>query len=118
LEAIAYQTRDILEAMQDDAGIKLQSLKVDGGAAVYNLLMQLQTDILGTAVQRPQVQETTALGAAYLAGLAVGYWQNQSDITHNWALDREFRPQMAAHSRDQLYATWQRAVERSRDWQK
>lgn len=118
LEAMAYQTRDILEAMQDDAGIKLKSLKVDGGAAINNLLMQFQTDILGTAVQRPQVQETTALGAAYLAGLAVGYWQNQSDITHNWALDREFRPQMPAHARDQLYGTWQRAVERSRDWQK
>lgn len=117
LEAMAYQTRDILEAMQDDAGIKLQSLKVDGGATVNNLLMQFQTDILGTTVQRPVVQETTALGAAYLAGLAVGYWQNQSDITRNWALDREFLPQMAAHARDQLYSTWQRAVERSRDWQ-
>lgn len=118
LESMAYQTRDILEAMQDDAGIKLQSLKVDGGATVNNLLMQFQTDILGTIVQRPVVQETTALGAAYLAGLAVGYWQNQSDIAHNWALDREFRPEMPAHTRDKLYGTWQRAVERSRDWEK
>ncbi len=117
LEAMAFQTRDILEAMQEDAGIKLQTLKVDGGAAGNNLLMQFQADVLNTSVQRPVVQETTALGAAYLAGLAVGYWQNQSDITHNWALDREFHPQMPAKSRDELYATWQRAVERSRNWQ-
>ena len=117
LEAMAFQTRDILEAMQDDAGIQLQTLKVDGGASVNNLLMQFQSDLLGATVQRPVVQETTALGAAYLAGLAVGYWQNRSDIVRNWALDQEFKPQLSAHSRDNLYRTWQRAVERSRDWE-
>lgn len=117
LESMAYQTRDILDAMQEDAGIKLQSLKVDGGATVNNTLMQFQADILDTIVQRPVVQETTALGAAYLAGLAVGYWQNQSDITNNWALNHEFRPQLDASSRDKLYGTWQRAVERSRNWE-
>lgn len=116
LEAMAFQTRDILEAMQDDAGIQLQTLKVDGGATVNNLLMQFQADILGANVQRPVVQETTALGAAYLAGLAVGYWQNRSDITRNWALDQEFTPVLSAPSRERLYLTWQRAVERSRGW--
>ncbi|MDB5334394.1 MAG: glpK [Planctomycetaceae bacterium] len=116
LEAMAYQTRDILEAMQDDAGIKLQTLKVDGGASANNLLLQFQADILGTSVQRPVVQETTALGAAYLAGLAVGYWKDQSEIVSNWALDREFQPDLSAAARDQLYGTWQRAVERSRGW--
>ena len=116
LESMAYQTRDILEAMQDDAGIKLGMLKVDGGASVNNLLMQFQADILGTKVQRPVVQETTALGAAYLAGLAVGYWKDQFEISSNWALDREFKPNLGAAARSELYATWQRAVERSRGW--
>lgn len=116
LEAMAYQTRDILEAMQDDAGIKLGTLKVDGGATANNLMLQFQADILGTQVQRPVVQETTALGAAYLAGLAVGYWKDQSDISHNWALDQEFKPDLGAAARGELYATWQRAVERSRGW--
>lgn len=117
LESMAYQTRDILDVMQLEAGLELQTLKVDGGAASNNLLMQFQSDILGRPVQRPVVQETTALGAAYLAGLAVGYWQNQSDITKNWALDQEFQPRMQPASRDKLYNTWQRAVARSRDWQ-
>lgn len=116
LESMAYQTRDILEAMQDDAGIQLRSLKVDGGASANNLMLQFQADILGTSVQRPVVHETTALGAAYLAGLAVGYWQNQSDISANWALDREFHPELPAATREHHYATWQRAVERSRSW--
>ena len=116
LESMAYQTRDILEAMQDDAGIQLRSLKVDGGASANNLMLQFQADILGTSVQRPVVHETTALGAAYLAGLAVGYWQNQSEISANWALDREFHPDLPAAAREHQYATWQRAVERSRGW--
>jgi len=116
LEAMAFQTRDILDAMQDDAGIRLNSLKVDGGATENNLLMQFQADILGTPVRRPLVRETTALGAAYLAGLAVGYWENQRDITNNWALDQEFVPQMPTHQRNQLYHDWQRATERSRKW--
>jgi len=113
LESMAYQTRDILDAMQDDAGIQLNSLKVDGGATVNNLLMQFQADILGTAVRRPLVRETTALGAAYLAGLAVGYWASQADITNNWALDQEFTPRMPGHTRDSLYREWKRAVLRT-----
>lgn len=116
LESMAFQTRDILDAMQDDAGIRLNTLKVDGGATVNNLLMQFQADVLGTPVRRPVVRETTALGAAYLAGLAVGYWESQADITQNWALDREFAPLMPGHSRDRLYRTWKRATERALHW--
>ena len=113
---MAYQTREVLDAMQHDAEVPLAELKVDGGAAANNLLLQFQADILSTRVHRPVVQETTALGAAYLAGLAVGYWSDQDDLRRNWVLDREFTPQMDATNRDQLYATWQRAVQRSRDW--
>jgi glycerol kinase len=116
LESIVYQTRDVLEAMQKDAGLKLAQLKVDGGAAVNDFLMQFQADMLGVSVWRPQVAETTALGAAYLAGLAVGYWQDQADIARNWALDRRFEPQGDAAARDALYRQWLRAVERSRAW--
>ena len=116
LEAMAYQTREVLDAMQHDADVPLAELKVDGGAAANSLLMQFQSDILSTRVHRPVVQETTALGAAYLAGLAVGYWSDQDDLRRNWVLDREFTPQMDATNRDQLYATWKRAVQRSRDW--
>ena len=118
LESIAYQTRDVLEAMQHDSGIKLGALKVDGGATANNLLMQFQADVLGVTVQRPIVQETTALGAAYLAGLAVGFWKDKADIAANWALDREFTPSMAASRREQLCARWKKAVERSLDWEK
>lgn len=117
LESMAYQTRDVLEAMQKDASLTLDHLKVDGGAAVNNGLMQFQSDVLGVPVWRPQVAETTALGAAYLAGLAVGYWQDQHDIARNWALDRKFEPQLAAATRESLYRHWQRAVERSRAWE-
>jgi glycerol kinase len=116
LAAMAYQTRDVLDAMQKDSGINLAMLKVDGGACVNNLLMQFQSDLLRVPVQRPVVQETTALGAAYLAGLAVGFWKDQSEVTANWALDREFRPTMTAGERDRLQAGWKRAVERSRGW--
>ena len=116
IESMAFQSRDLLEAMQRDSGVPLAHLKVDGGASVNNSMMQFQADILGTTVRRPKVAETTALGAAYLAGLAVGYWTDQSDLRRNWVLDREFTPQMDASHRDQLYATWQRAVQRSRDW--
>jgi glycerol kinase len=116
LESIVYQTRDVLEAMQKDAGLTLDQLKVDGGAAVNNFLMQFQADMLGVSVWRPQVAETTALGAAYLAGLAVGYWQDQADVARNWALDRRFEPQGEAGARDALYRNWLRAVERSRSW--
>jgi len=116
LEAMAYQTRDVLDAMQRDAGVPLAELKVDGGASANNLLMQFQSDILPARVHRPVVQETTALGAAYLAGLAVGYWTDREDLRRNWALDREFVPERDASSRERLYADWQRAVERSRNW--
>ena len=116
LEAMAYQTRDVLDAMQRDAGVPLAELKVDGGASANNLLLQFQADILPARVRRPVVQETTALGAAYLAGLAVGYWTDREDLRRNWALDREFVPERQATSRERLYADWQRAVERSRNW--
>ncbi len=116
LESMAYQTRDVLEAMQQDAGLELAALKVDGGASANNMLMQFQSDLLGTTVQRPVVQETTALGAAYLAGLAVEFWKDKTDITNNWAIDREFTPAMAEDRRQTLYGGWKRAVERSLDW--
>jgi len=117
VESMAYQTRDVLDAMQRDAGIRLAQLKVDGGAAVNDALLQFQADILGVAVARPVVTETTALGAAYLAGLAVGYWQDQADIARNWALDRAFTPAMPVGRRESLYAGWQKAVERARGWE-
>ncbi len=117
LDSMAFQTRDVLEAMQRDAGLELDHLKVDGGAAANNLLLQFQADVLGVAVRRPVVAETTALGAAYLAGLAVGYWKDTDDVVNNWALDREFTPAMPAAKRDGLYGRWQKAVARSRDWE-
>ena len=116
VESMAYQTRDVLELMQKDSGLTLSGLKVDGGAAANNALLQFQADLLGCSVRRPIVSETTALGAAYLAGLAVGYWNDLDDVRGNWALDREFAPTLDAQSRDGLYRRWQRAVERSRDW--
>jgi glycerol kinase len=117
LESMCYQTRDVLEAMTADSGTHVKALRVDGGAVVNNLLMQFQADILGVAVQRPKVAETTALGAAYLAGLAVGFWQNMQEVAEHWAVDRTFEPQMSADQRDALYAGWKRAVERSRNWE-
>lgn len=116
LEAIAYQTREVLEAASSDAGLRLAELRVDGGATANNLLMQIQADILGTAVVRPVVKETTALGAAYLAGLAVGYWESRDEIARNWAADRRFLPGMDGARRDHLYATWRRAVARAAGW--
>jgi glycerol kinase len=116
LDSMAYQTKDVLDAMQADSGIKLQALKVDGGAVANNLLMQFQSDILGVPVDRPQVTETTALGAAYLAGLAVGVWKNKEDLIQNWKLDRRFEPAMADETSDRLYKGWQKAVKRSMDW--
>jgi glycerol kinase len=116
VESMAYQSRDLLDAMQKDAGITLGSLKVDGGAAANDALLQFQADLLGVPVRRPVVAETTALGAAYLAGLAVGYWRDTGDVTRNWALDREFKPAMAPGERDRLYRGWQKAVSRSRDF--
>jgi glycerol kinase len=116
LEAAAYQTRDVAQAMEVDSGIALQELRVDGGMVANNWLMQFQADMLGVPVQRPQIAETTALGAAYLAGLAVGFWSSLDDITHNWAMDRQFTPTMAAETRERLYRGWGRAVERARGW--
>ncbi|MDF1743740.1 MAG: glycerol kinase GlpK [Gimesia sp.] len=116
LESLAYQSCDVLHAMEQDSGIQLKTLKVDGGAAANNLLMQFQADMLDVPVQRPVVHETTALGAAYLAGLAVGFWQDQEEVTQNWALDAEYHSAMESTKRDHLYQRWQKAVERSRDW--
>lgn len=116
LESIAFQTRDVLEAMQRDAGLTLEQLKVDGGASQNDLLMQFQADLLGVAVRRPVVSETTALGAAYLAGLAAGYWSDPSEIVRNWALDREFVSTMAPDDRAARCAAWARAVACARHW--
>ena len=116
LDAIAYQTREVLEAATSDAGLRLAELRVDGGATANNLLMQIQADLLGTPVVRPVVTETTALGAAYLAGLAVGYWTSRDEIAQNWAADRRFLPGMDGAQRDSLYAGWRRAVARAAGW--
>ncbi|MGM0486866.1 MAG: glycerol kinase GlpK [Planctomycetota bacterium] len=117
LESMAMQTHDMLEAMKRDAEVPLTVLKVDGGAAVNDHLMQFQSDILDVAVRRPVVSETTALGAAYLAGLAVGYWNGTSDIAENWRLDREFTPRMDRARRESLVQRWRRAVERASRWE-
>jgi glycerol kinase len=116
LESMAFQTAEVLRAMQQDAGIKLAQLKVDGGASVNNALMQFQADLLNVSVLRPTVAETTALGAAYLAGLAVGFWTNKADISRNWALDCRFQPAMSQDERNTLQTRWQKAVERSLHW--
>jgi glycerol kinase len=117
LESMAYQTREVLEAMSADSGAHLTTLRVDGGAVVDNLLMQFQADVLGVPVQRPKVAETTALGAAYLAGIATGFWHGAQQVTEQWAVDRTFEPKMSADQRDALYAGWKRAVERSLKWE-
>jgi glycerol kinase len=116
LEAIAFQNLDVLTAMQKDAGITLTELRVDGGATANNLLMQFQADILGVPVVRPKVLETTALGAGYLAGLAVGYWDDAADVAANWRVDRVFEPAMARDRALELSAGWNKAVERTKGW--
>jgi glycerol kinase len=116
LEAIAYQTRDVLECFERDTGLRAGELQVDGGATANDFLMQFQADILGIPVKRPSVAETTALGAAYLAGLAVGFWETQQQIASNWQEDRRFEPRLADSRREELYAGWLRAVERARGW--
>ena len=113
LEASAFQTREVIEAMQADSGVTLSTLKVDGGMVVNDLLMQFQSDILDVPVVRPVVNETTALGAAYAAGLAVGYWDSQDDIRANWAEGKRWHPDMPTTQREDLYAGWNRAVEHS-----
>jgi glycerol kinase len=117
LEAMAYQTYDVIVAMERDAGVKLAELRVDGGAAVNNFTMQFQADILGVDVVRPRVIETTALGAAYLAGLHVGYWRDLDDVAQQWQEQKRFRPQMSDERRTALIAGWERAVERARGWE-
>jgi glycerol kinase len=116
LESVAYQTKDVLLAMEEDAGLPLSLLKVDGGMVKNELLMQFQADLLGVPVVRPQVTETTALGAAYAAGLAVGYWKDLEELKGNWRAERTFTPGMAEEERARLYAGWKRAVERSLGW--
>lgn len=116
LEAIAFQTKDVLDAMEQDCGHSLDILRVDGGATANSLLMQFQSNLLGVAVQRPIVGETTALGAAYLAGLSTGVWESQTDVSSNWQLDTEFQPSADNSQTPQLYTDWKRAVERSQNW--
>lgn len=116
LEATAYQTREVLDAMEKDSNVKLKSLKVDGGMVFNELLMQFQADILDVPVVRPKVAETTALGAAYAAGLAVGFWENQEDLRQNWQVDKTWDPQMTDKARQELYHGWLKAVERTFGW--
>lgn len=117
LEGIAYQVRDVLDALKEDSGLDFAEMKVDGGAASNNFLMQFQSDILDRKIVRPQVTETTALGAAYLAGLEVGYWSSQDEIRQLWQVDRIFEPELAPALRDKYYATWKKAVKRSLEWE-
>ena len=117
LESIAYQTRDVLEAMQEDSGIELKDLRVDGGAVSNSFLMQFQSDILGVSVQRPIISETTALGAAYLAGLAVGFWSSKEEIVKNWAVEKVFNPDMDESKKEEKYKGWKKAVSRSLKWE-
>ena len=116
LESIAYQTGDVLRAMERDAGMPLRELRVDGGASANNFLMQFQADIIGRTLRRPMIRETTALGAAYLAGLATGVWQDLADIRRQWTLDRLYEPEMDEATRTRLQAGWHKAVDRARGW--
>ncbi len=118
LDSLAYQVNDVLQAMRSDSGIELASLKVDGGASANNYLMQTQADIINAPVNRPQCVETTAMGAAYLAGLAVGYWENKEDVIKNWAIDRTFEPVINGEERTSRINGWNRAVKYSFDWAK
>ncbi len=116
LEAIAFQTRDLATAMAADCGTTLSNLRVDGGMVANDVLMQMQADTLGCAVTRPAVVETTALGAAYLAGLAVGIWEDTDEIGRMWQVDRQFEPSTTQDQRDNAYRSWLRAVDRARNW--
>lgn len=117
LESIAYQSRDLIDAMQEDSGCKLKSIRVDGGASRNNLLMQFQADITGSEVVRPIITETTALGAAYLAGLAVGFWDSKEEIAKKWAASQKYSPNLDADVKEKLYRGWKKAVERSKEWE-
>jgi glycerol kinase len=116
LESIALQSADVFDAMRADSGIALKELRVDGGACANNLLMQMQADFLGVPVVRPKVTETTALGAAYLAGLATGFWEGANEISAQWQMDRRFEPKMSASQRQAKLSRWRDAVERSKGW--
>jgi glycerol kinase len=116
LESTAYQTKEVLDAMEIDSNVKLASLKVDGGMVVNELLMQFQADILNVPVVKPRVAETTALGAAYAAGLALGYWQNLDELSANWEKDTEWIPNMSEDARLVLYSKWKKAVTRTFEW--
>jgi glycerol kinase len=116
LEGIAFQVSEVLDAMQADSGIQLTELRVDGGACANNLLMQFQADLLGASVLRPQIQETTALGAAYLAGLAVGYWKDQAELADQWQVEQVFPSSMPEADVDELKRRWKKALERSKSW--
>jgi glycerol kinase len=116
LEATAYQTRDIMEAMNKDSGVKLTKLKVDGGMVANELLMQFQSDILDVPVIRPKITETTALGAAYAAGLAVGFWSDLEDLRQNWIEDKTWHPTMSSDVREKYYLEWKKAVDRTFNW--
>ena len=118
LESIAYQVYDVLEAMKADSGIVLSALKVDGGASANNFLMQVQADLIGAPVKRPVCVESTAMGAAYLAGLAVGYWSNKEDISKNWEIDRTFVPEIPEEIRAKRIKGWNKAVKYAYGWAK
>jgi glycerol kinase len=117
LEAIAYQTRDVLTCMEKDSGIRLKELRVDGGAAVNGFLMQFQADILGVPVVIQEVTETTALGAAYLAGLAVGFWKDPGELVRNFKVRKKYIPRMSSREREGLYRKWKKAVEKAKGWE-
>ena len=118
LESLAYQVNDVLEAMKADSGIELAALKVDGGASANDFLMQTQSDIINAPVNRPQCVETTAMGAAYLAGLAVGYWASKEDVIKNWAIDKTFEPKIADEEREKRIKGWNKAVKYAYGWAK
>ena len=118
LESLAYQVNDVLQAMRADSGIALNSLKVDGGASANDFLMQTQADIINAPVNRPSCVETTAMGAAYLAGLAVGYWHSKEDVIKNWAIDQTFRPSISEEERGEKIKGWEKAVKYSYGWAK
>jgi glycerol kinase len=116
LEATAWQSKEVVDAMDADSGVALKSLRVDGGMVHNELLMQVQADVLGVPVIRPKVAETTALGAAYAAGLAVGFWKELDELRANWGVDHTWEPNMDAKKRDTEYALWKKAVTRTFDW--
>ena len=118
LESLAYQVNDVLRAMEADSGISLSALKVDGGASANNFLMQTQADLINSPVERPSCIETTAMGAAYLAGLAAGYWKSKEDVVKNWSIDRVFEPQISEEKRDKKLRGWKKAVRYAFDWAK